>query len=227
MHRYREYGLMSDQDELLRRAFRDGFKRAGLPFPRLIEALCWYRDHVRPLADESQLVDAFTMFASDSGWPAEHRDCALDIYRTIRDKGPATVTDNAPAPQIDRATLARGDELLRSDPSRYWADAELQDAIFEAQERLSAPESATVAATVGAPTGPDTARQRVQEIEAFLRDPSGDGQRRYWSDAALRSDYAQSLARLHEGTPATGHDAMAAIPPVAAPVAPAAHQSAG
>ena len=30
MHRYREFGLVSEQDEILRRAFRDGFKRAGL-----------------------------------------------------------------------------------------------------------------------------------------------------------------------------------------------------
>jgi hypothetical protein len=224
MHRYREFGLVSDQDEVLRRAFRDGFKRAGLPFPRLIEALSWYRDRVQPQADEARLVDAFTTFASDGGWPAEHRDCALDIYRTIRDKGPAAVTEKSPAPEVDRATLARGDELLRSDPSRYWADAELQDAIFEAQERLAASESAPAAATSTPPTGPDAARQRVQEIDALLRDPNGDGQRRYWNDPALRADYAQSLARLHEGTLATEH-AMAATPAVVVPVEHASHQS--
>ena len=52
MHRYREFGLMSEQDEVLRRAFRDGFKRAGLSFAQFLDALAWYRDHARPATDE-------------------------------------------------------------------------------------------------------------------------------------------------------------------------------
>jgi hypothetical protein len=202
MHRYREFGLVSEQDEILRRAFRDGFKRAGLSFAQFHDALAWYRDHVRPDAGEAQLSDAFAQFAADSGWSAEQRDGALDLHRAIRDNGPAVM--QTPLPDEDRATLARADELLRTDPARYWGDVELQDAVFEARERLDSP---TPQAGGVPPQGRD--RQRVEEIEALLRDPGGDGQRRYWSDAGLRADYAQALARLHGGGSA---DAESAAP---------------
>jgi hypothetical protein len=208
MHRYREFGLVSEQDEILRRAFRDGFKRAGLSFAQFQDALAWYRDHVRPDAGEAQLAEAFAQFAAASSWPAEQRDGALDLYRAIRDNGPAAVT-RTPLPDDDRATVARADELLRTDPARYWGDIELQDAVFEAHERLDrpAPEAGN-----GPPPDPDSRRgrdlQRADEIEALLRDPNGDGQRRYWSDAGLRADYAQALARLHSAA-----DGESAAPP--------------
>jgi hypothetical protein len=210
MHRYREFGLLSEQDEILRRAFRDGFKRAGLSFAQFQDALAWYRDHVRPDAGEAELADAFAQFAAGSGWPAEQRDGALDLYRAIRDDGPAAVTQT-PLPDEDRAAIARADELLRTDPARYWGDVELQDAVFEARERLDrpAPEAGGVP-----PPDHDAGRgrdlQRVGEIEALLRDPGGDGQRRYWSDAGLRADYAQALARLHGGA---GAEAESVAPP--------------
>ena len=193
MHRYREFGLVSEQDEHLRRAFRDGFKRAGLSFVQFLEALAWYRDHARPAADEAQLADAFAQFASDRGWPAEQRDGVVDLYRTIRDNGPTAVTQ-APRRDEDQAVLARADELLRSDPARYWGDIELQDAAFEARERLDG-----LARAEGAVPPPKASRdqERIEEIEALLRDPNGDGQRRYWTDAGLRTDYAQALARVH------------------------------
>ncbi len=70
MHRYREFGLTSEQDEVLRRAFRDGFKRTGLSFAQFLDALAWYRDHARPAGDETQLADAFTQFR------AARRSCA-------------------------------------------------------------------------------------------------------------------------------------------------------
>src|SRR5713226_5727895 len=108
MHRYREFGLISEQDELLRRAFRDGFKRAGLSFAQFLDALAWYRDHVRPDAGEAQLADAFAQFAADKGWPPEQRDGALDLYRAVRDDGPAAVMQWT-LPDEDRATLARAD----------------------------------------------------------------------------------------------------------------------
>jgi hypothetical protein len=196
MHRYREFGLVSEQDEVLRRAFRDGFKRAGLSFAQFLDALAWYRDQARPVADEAQLADAFAQFAADRGWPVEQRDGALDLYRTIRDSGPAAVTQT-PRPDEDRATLARADELLRSDPARYWGDTELQDAAFEAHERLD--DLALKEGTAESPPRSSRDRQRIEEIEALLRDPNGDGQRRYWNDAGLRTDYTQALARLHGG----------------------------
>jgi len=199
MHRYREFGLVSEQDEALRRAFRDGFKRAGLSFAQFLDALGWYRDNVRAGADEGQLADAFVLFAADRSWPAEQRDGALNLYRAIRDNGPAAVMQT-PQPDEDRATLARADELLRSDPARYWGDVELQDAAFEARERLHDLAPAEDPTELPPKASPD--RQRVNEIEALLRDPGGEGQRRYWTDAGLRTDYAQALARLHGSTDA-------------------------
>jgi hypothetical protein len=202
MHRYREFGLASAEDEVLRRAFRDGFRRAGLSFAQFLDALAWYRDHVRSDADEAQLTEAFAQFAADRRWPTDQCDGALDLYRAIRDNGPGAVL-HAPPADADRATLARADELLRTDPGRYWGDAELQDAVFDARERLHESEQAGTA-----PPGEDGRRdgqhdarqhdrQRVAEIETLLHDPSGDGQRRYWNDAALRTGYAEALVRLH------------------------------
>ena len=210
MHRYREFGLVSEHDEILRRAVRDGFKRAGLSFAQFQDALAWYRDHVRPEADETQLADAFAQFAAHSGWVADQRDRALDLYRAIRDDGPAAVMQT-PLPDDDRATVARADELLRADPARYWGDIELQDAVFEARERLhrSAPEAGN-GRPPGGETGPGHDLRRVAEIEALLRDPGGDGQRRYWSDAGLRADYAQALARVHDGAAGTHAESAAA-----------------
>lgn len=200
MHRYREFGLVSEQDEALRRAFRDGFKRAGLSFAQFLDALAWYRDHARPTTDEAQLADAFTQFAAQRGWPVGQRDGVFDLYRAIRDNGPAAVMQ-APRLEEDRAILARADELLRSDPARYWDDIELQDAAFEAHERLQNPAQTEDAA--GPPLNASRHLRRIEEIETLLRDPSGDGQRRYWTDPGLRTDYAQALARLHGGTRAT------------------------
>jgi hypothetical protein len=207
MHRYREFGLISEQDEVLRRAFRDGFKRTGLSFAQFLDALAWYRDHARPAADETQLADVFTQFAADRGWPAEQRDSVLDLYRTIRDNGPAAATQE-PRPDEDRATAARVDELLRNDPARYWGDIELQDAALEARERLS------LALAEGAAPPPKVSReqQRIEEIEALLRDPSGDGQRRYWADAGMRTEYAQGLARLHGSPDRVGGESAPSSP---------------
>jgi hypothetical protein len=214
MHRYREFGIVSEQDEAFRRAFRDGFKRVGLSHAQFLDALGWYRDHVRPGADEAQLAETFSQFAAERGWRTAQRDGALDLYRAVRDNGPAAVTA-ALRPEDDRATLARADELLRHDPARYWGDGELQDAAFEARERLGdtggsardgtgeqrgGPGEVTPAEGAARPFVAGGDRQRIAEVEALLRDPSGDGHRRYWNDAALRTDYAAALARLHGGT---------------------------
>jgi hypothetical protein len=212
MHRYREFGLVSEQDETLRRAFRDGFKRAGLSFAQFLDALAWYRDHARPTADEAQLASTFAQFAADKSWPAEQRDGVLDLYRAIRDNGPAAVIQ-APRPDEDRAILARANELLRNDPARYWLDTELQDAAFEARERLEVP--MPTEATLQPPQKASPDRQRIEEIETLLGDPSGDGQRRYWTDAGLRTEYGRALARLHGGM--GGEDGESPAPTSATP----------
>jgi hypothetical protein len=201
MHRYREFGLVSDEDETLRQAFRDGFRRAGLSHRQFVDALEWYRDHVRAGADETALMQAFSEFAAQKNWSQELVDGVVGVYESIRDGGPDSVAAAAPHPDQDRATVARGDQALRTDPARYWRDAELQDAVFEARERLEA-----LAGPFDAPRA-DGPRQRVREIEALLHDPTGAGARRYWSDPALREEYAQALSQLQgDGSVSPGDD---------------------
>jgi hypothetical protein len=217
MHRYREYGLVSDEDEALRRSFRDGFKRAGLSFPRLLEALAWYRDRARSGAAEAQLLEAFSEYAANRGWSPDEREGAIETYRAIRDKGPAAVTEAAPGAAEDRAVVARGDDLLRRDPTRYWNDIELQDAVFEARERLD--RLAESSDSVPAPAAADADRKKITEIEALLRDASGAGQRRYWNDAGLRNDYAAALGRVSREALAAEGDGARSVAPAPAHLA--------
>jgi hypothetical protein len=219
MYRYREFGLVTDQDEMQRRAFRDGFKRAGLSFAQLMDALAWYRGSALRTAGEGDLIASFSTFAEERGWPIAQRDAALDVYQAIREKGAEAVADPAPDAVADRAFLARGEQALRGDPAQYWRDAELHDALFEARERLVAsdpPGTATSADKANPAASED--RRRIDEIEALLRDPTGAGQRRYWHDQALRDDYARALTRVHGDT---GADAVGAPSP---PASPASHE---
>jgi hypothetical protein len=195
MHRYREFGLVSDADETLRRAFRDGLRRAGLSHEQFLDALAWYRDHTRPDIDETALRETFAEFAAQRQWSPHLVEGALAVYETIRDDGADAVAEPPPSPDADRTTVSRGDEALRRDPASYWRDAALQDAVFEARERLEALSGPGAAP----PAAPNPARERVREIEAMLHDSSGSGQRRYWSDPALREDYAKALADVHGG----------------------------
>ena len=193
MHRYREFGLVSDADETFRRAFRDGLRRAGLSHQQFLDALAWYRDHTDPGLDETVLRETFAEFAAQKQWSPQLVEGALAVYETIRNDGADAVAEPLPSREADRATIARSDEALQRDPASYWRDAALQDAVYEARERLEAlsgPAAATAAA-------PNPARERVREIEAMLHDTSGAGQRRYWSDPALREDYAKALAEMH------------------------------
>jgi hypothetical protein len=188
MHRYREFGLASDQDELLRRAFRDGFKRAGLSFSQLLDALGWYRDHVRAGIDDEQLVETFASFAADRGWPTGHCEAALDVYRAIRDNGPALAINGVPEPAADRATLADGERLLRTDPARYWRDAELQDALFEARERTR------VGAGGRRPSAP-----RIKRRPCADRRDRGHAPRPERRGAAALLERRRLARRLHSG----------------------------
>jgi hypothetical protein len=174
MHRYREFGLVSDADETLRRAFRDGMKHAGLSHQQFLDALAWYRDHTRPGIEEAALREAFAEFAAQTQWSPQLADGALAVYETIRDDGPEAVAHPPPSPDTDRGTVARGEEAMRRDPASYWHDAALQDAVFEARERLE-----SLSGSAAAPAAPpNPARERVREIEAMLHDSSGAGQRR-------------------------------------------------
>jgi hypothetical protein len=44
MDRYLDYGLRTDDDEQIRRGFRDAFARAGLSHAQFLDALAWFRD---------------------------------------------------------------------------------------------------------------------------------------------------------------------------------------
>jgi hypothetical protein len=72
MDRYSEYGLRGETDELLRRAARDAFKRAGLGHERFMGAMACYRDHRRHLGgDPARLAESFQEFATLKGWATE------------------------------------------------------------------------------------------------------------------------------------------------------------
>jgi hypothetical protein len=122
MDHFTHFGLRSDADEQLRRAVREGFKRAGLSHAQLTQAMEWYRDrgqHMGP--DPAKLTESFTEFTASKHWAPEHRAAALSVYGTVRDHGPAAVI--APtSPEQDAATIARAAELLRTDQAAYWRD---------------------------------------------------------------------------------------------------------
>src|ERR1700678_449865 len=133
MDRYQQFGLRGDADEQLRRAVRDGFKRAGLSPSQLTQAMEWYRDRGQHLGgDEAKLAESFAEFAASKAWPDAQRGAAVGVYAQVRDQGPAAVMSPAPSAEDDAATIARANELLKTDPKAYWADAELQEAQYEA-----------------------------------------------------------------------------------------------
>jgi hypothetical protein len=134
MDRFAEYGLRGDQDELLRRAFRDAFQRAGLSRAQLGQAMEWYKERGQHLGgDVAKLTESFGEFAVEKGWASQHLEAAVSVYGQISEQGPAAVLAPAPSPEDDAATIKRADELLRTNPDAYWRDFELQEAVFEAR----------------------------------------------------------------------------------------------
>jgi hypothetical protein len=189
MDRYTQFGLRGDADEQLRRAVRDGFKRAGLSHAQLTQAMDWYRDHVRPGMHEAKLAESFAEFAAIKRWGAEQRDAAVSVYGQVRDQGPAAVMSPAPSAEEDAATIARASELLRTDPNAYWRDAELQEAQFEALERQEA------APTAEPPTDHMAIERRVsqQHVDRFatmLREEP----EKYWRSPELQQQHRDAIA---------------------------------
>jgi len=214
MDRYRQFGLRGDADEQLRRAVRDGFKRAGLSPAQLTQAMEWYRDRGQHLGgDEAKLTESFAEFAASKRWPEAQRDAAVGVYGQVRDQGPAAVMAPAPTAEEDAATLARAAELLRTDPAKYWKDAELQEAQYEALERQEAakadpgtpptpaaapPSPAPAAAAPGAATlagGAQADQARHDEIVAMMKDPQRS--KEYWASPAIQQEYRDVLSRLN------------------------------
>jgi hypothetical protein len=224
MDRFTHFGLRSDADEQLRRAVRDGFKRAGLTHTQLTQAMEWYRDRGQRMGpDPAKLTESFTEFAASKNWPAEHRDAAVSVYGTVRDHGPAAVI--APtSPEQDAATIARATELLRIDQAAYWRDVELRDANYEAlerQERAGAPVEAlvpgpTTPPPAATPPGRGVDQQRHDEIVGMMRDPSRSGE--YWKSQAIQQEFRDVVTRLNGETPAGG--SQVSVAPVQ-PSAPA------
>jgi hypothetical protein len=197
MDRYSQFGLRGDADEQLRRAVRDGFKRAGLSSTQLTQAMVWYKDHVRPGMDEAKLAESFAEFAATKRWGAEQRDAAVSVYGQVRDQGPAAVMSPAPSTEEDAATLARAHELLRTDPNAYWRDVELQETQFEALERQG------TAPTAEPPIDHMEIERRVsqQHVDRFatmLREEP----EKYWRSAELQQQHRDAIAGTIREAPA-------------------------
>jgi hypothetical protein len=189
MDRYTQFGLRGDADEQIRRAVRDGFKRAGLSSAQLIESLEWYRDHGQHLGgDPARLADSFSEFAASKGWQAEHQDAAVSVYGMIRDQGPDAVMSPAPSAEEDAATIARASELLRTNPDAYWRDHELQEAQLEALERQeAAPPPEPDRAAVVDQIERQIAQRDVDKFAEMLRKEPG----KYWSSPELQRQLAR------------------------------------
>jgi hypothetical protein len=213
MDRFTEFGLRGDADETFRRAVRDGFKRAGLGQAQLTQALEWYKDHARPGLDEAKLMESFNEFAAGKGWVTEQLDAALSVYSQIRDQGPAAVMAPAPSVADDAATVARADELLRTNADAYWRDHELQEAVLEARERQqAAPDPFSPAASDQIER--QIAQQTVDKFGRMLREEPG----KYWSSPDLQRQHHDAIAASIGETP--GSEAPGAVAPPAQPAAP-------
>jgi hypothetical protein len=213
MDRFIEYGLRSDADEQIRRAFRDSFKRAGLSHAQLGQALDWYRDKGQHLGgDVAKLTESFGEFAVEKGWASQHLEAVVSVYGQIAEQGPAAMLAPAPSPEEDAAAIARADELLRTKPDEYWRDHELQEAVLEARERQEA-------APAAAPVVDDYAIERriaEQDVDKFarmLREEPG----KYWGSPELQRQHHDAIAASIQETPATSP------PPPAPAAAPVAH----
>jgi hypothetical protein len=210
--RYHEFGL-TEADEPFRRAVRDGFRNSGLTHQQFLEALSWYRDSVRPGADATALSANFHDFATSKGWNATHIVAAQSVYNTIREQGPAALTD-APTPERDAETIEFATKLLQTEPDRYWADAELQELQLEAIERQQGAPAAASAVDDYA-----IERQIAQRDMAKYEDLMRSDPQKYWRDPAAQSAYRDAIERSTMTPPA--NEQPASVPVVEpAPAAP-------
>jgi hypothetical protein len=66
-----------------------------------------------------------------------HVAAATSVYGLIAEQGPAAVLAT-PSPEKDATTIARANELLRTNPDTYCRDQGLQELALEARERQQA-----------------------------------------------------------------------------------------
>jgi hypothetical protein len=219
MDRFAEYGLRGDQDELVRRAFRDAFQRAGLSRAQLGQAMEWYKERGQHLGgDVAKLTESFGEFAVEKGWASQHLEAAVSVYGQISEQGPAAMLAPAPSPEEDAATVARADELLRTNPDAYWRDVELQESVLEARERQEA-------APAAAPAVDDYAIERrigQQDVDKFarmMREEPG----KYWGSPELQRQHHDAIAASIQEAPANPPPAPApAVAPAMQPIPVAA-----
>ena len=206
MDRFTQFGLRGDADEQFRRAVRDGFKRAGLSHAHLTQAMDWYRDHVRPGMDEAKLAESFAEFAATKRWVAEQRDAAVSVYGQVRDQGPAAVMSPAPSAEEDAGTIARAQELLRTDPNAYWRDPELQEAQYEALARQEAAPT-TAPAIDHYEIERRISQQHVDRFATMLREEP----EKYWRSPELQQQHRDAIAGTIREAPA-GEQPGPAVP---------------
>jgi hypothetical protein len=211
--RYAVYGLTA-ADEVFRRAVRDGFKGAGLNHKQYLQALEFYRDHVRPGMDQATLAATFHDFAAAKGWSVEGIVAARGVHGAIEEHGPEAVIAT-PTAEEDQATITRANELLAKDSAAYFADEELQEAMFEALERQAATEATPelVPPVTNTEIERRIGRRDVERFERMMREQPQE----YWRSERHQSDYRAALehANLPDEAPTT-----AAEPSALAPVEP-------
>jgi hypothetical protein len=138
------------------------------------------------------------------------------VYNTIREQGPAALTD-APTPERDAETIEYATKLLRTEPDRYWADAELQELQLEAIERQQ-----------GAPQAPaavdhyqierQIAQRDVAKFEAMMRDPQEA--QKYWRSPELQAQFRDAITRSTQEVAVIEQPAPVSTPTETAPAAP-------
>jgi hypothetical protein len=211
MDRHTQFGLRGDADEQIRRAVRDGFRRAGLSPAQLTQAMEWYRDRGQHLGgDPAKLAESFSEFAESKGWQGEQQDAAVSVYGLIRDQGPAAVMAPAPGAEEDAATIAKADELLRTKPDAYWRDHDLQEAALEARERQQAAPAPTpdpFSPAASEQLERQIAQQTVDKFARMLREEPG----KYWSSPDLQRQHHDAIAASIGETP--GSEAPPLAPP--------------
>jgi hypothetical protein len=168
--------------------------------------------------DESAAFASFSDFATNKGWDASQLVAAQSVYTAIQTQGPDAVMAPTPTPDEDKATIAKANELLAKDATAYWADADLQEAMFEALERQTGPQGGPDTAPRLAPSGDEIerriGRQDMQKFETMMREEA----QKYWGSPQLQAAYRDAIERANTAPP-EAHPASGVVESAPAPAA--------
>jgi hypothetical protein len=142
---------------------------------------------------------------------ARPRVAATSVYDVIAEQVPAAVLAPTSAEE-DAATIARANELLRTDADVYWCDHDLQEAVLEARERQQAappPEPGIDNYAIER----RIAQRDCYKFAAMLREEPG----KYWGSPELQRHH-------HDASEPSIQEAPASPPPAPAPPAAPAVQ---